>query len=81
MSGSHILDPQIQLFLSVITSPKSTFFLKYDLFLIQLGQIFPKSEQKVGTCVKMRKKKVFRDNWSHPLDAQYYHHLEVILQL
>ena len=35
---------KIQFFLSVITSPKNTFFQKYDLFLIQLGQIFPKSQ-------------------------------------
>ena len=39
---------------SIITSPKNTFFQKFDLFLKQLGQIFPKSQQKVSICVKMR---------------------------
>ena len=32
MSGSHILDPQNPIFLSVINSQKNTSFQKFDLF-------------------------------------------------
>ena len=54
----------IQFFVSVITSPKNTFFQGFDLFLIQLGQIFPKGKKSEYLCKKAKKNKEFRDNWS-----------------
>ena len=44
MPGSHILDSQNPIFSFHHNFTKKYFFQKYALFLIQLGQIFPKSQ-------------------------------------
>ena len=45
MSGSsNILDPKNPIFSFRHNFTKKYFFQKYDLFLIQLGQIFPKNQ-------------------------------------
>ena len=43
-SGSHILDPQNPIFSFRHNFTKKYIYQKYDLFLIQLGQIFRKSQ-------------------------------------
>ena len=57
MSGSHILDRQNPIFSVRHSSTEKFFFKELDLFQIQLGQIFPKSQLKVSTCVKLWKKR------------------------
>ena len=64
MSGSHILDPQNLICLSVITSP-NVLFSKVRLIPDSARSNISKEPIKSEYLCKNAKKKEFRDNWSY----------------
>ena len=53
LSGKDILGPEGPYISFPQNFTKKYFFQKFDLFLIQLGEIFPKRQLKVEVCVKV----------------------------
>ena len=64
MSGSHVLDPQNPIFLSVINSPKTPFFQTVRLNPDSAQSDISKEAITSEYLCKNAKKKEFRDNWS-----------------
>ena len=68
MSGSHILDPQNPIFLSVITPPKHNFCAAGSLYMVQkLYTLRTMTDQKLFTILSISEGEIrsrMDENWS-----------------